>query len=204
MNEAKTHWQNVYTKKSYPETSWYQEKPEISLSFINELELPFTSKIIDIGGGDSNLVDFLMEEGYRDISVLDISAESLKKAEARLGENAEKITWISADVTSFKPTQTYHLWHDRAAFHFLTEDQQIENYVRTLENSVIPGGFVIMATFSKNGPTKCSGRTVKQYDKEDLKNLLEAKFNLLESKNIDHTTPTGAIQNFTFCCFRKK
>ncbi|SKB30763.1 Methyltransferase domain-containing protein [Salegentibacter holothuriorum] len=204
MNEAESHWQNVYTKKSYPETSWFQEKPEISLSIINELELPFTSKIIDIGGGDSNLVDFLMEEGYRDISVLDISAESLKKAEARLGANAEKVTWINADVTSFKPTQTYHLWHDRAAFHFLNEDQQIENYVRTLENSVIPGGFVIMATFSKNGPTKCSGRTVKQYDKEDLENLLEAKFNLLESKNIDHNTPTGAIQNFTFCCFRKK
>ncbi|MBI6119099.1 class I SAM-dependent methyltransferase [Salegentibacter maritimus] len=204
MNEAESHWQNVYTKKSYPETSWYQEKPGTSLSFIQELELPFTSKIVDIGGGDSNLVDFLLKDGYRDISVLDISKASLEKAKNRLGEEAEKVTWINADVTSFKPTKTYHLWHDRAAFHFLTEDQQIENYLQILEKSVIPGGYVIIATFSKNGPEKCSGRTIKQYNDEDLKNLLADNFNLLKSKNIDHTTPTGAVQNFTFCCFRKK
>jgi 2-polyprenyl-3-methyl-5-hydroxy-6-metoxy-1,4-benzoquinol methylase len=204
MKESKSHWEKVYKEKSYQDTSWYQERPEVSLNYIEELELPFTAKIIDIGGGDSNLVDFLLKEGYRDISVLDISKNALEKAENRLGAEAEKVTWITADVSAFEPTQTYHLWHDRAAFHFLIEDQQIENYIRNLENSVIPGGFVILATFSKSGPEKCSGRTIKQYDREDLEKLLENNFNLLECKNISHKTPGGTIQNFTYCCFRKK
>lgn len=204
MKEAKTHWEKVYDKKSYEDASWYQERPETSLKFIKELELPRTSKIIDIGGGDSNLVDFLLKDGYRDISVLDISEKALEKAQKRLAEDAEKINWIVADASEFEITQIYHLWHDRAAFHFLTEAHQIENYIRSLENSVVSGGFVILATFSKNGPEKCSERTIKQYSKENLQELLQHKFELLKCENQDHKTPTGAIQNFTYCCFRKK
>ncbi|TDN87916.1 methyltransferase family protein [Salegentibacter sp. 24] len=204
MKEAKIHWENVYDKKSYEDASWYQEIPETSLRFIKELELPKTSKIIDIGGGDSNLVDYLLKEGFRDISVLDISEKALVKAQKRLAEEAEKINWIIADASEFEATQIYHLWHDRATFHFLTKADQIQNYVRTLENSIVSGGFVILATFSANGPEKCSGRTIKQYSKEDLEKLLRDKFELLRCENIDHKTPGGTIQNFTFCYFRKK
>jgi len=204
MKETRSHWETVYTEKSYKDASWYQEKPGTSLRFIEELELSECSKIIDVGGGDSNLVDYLLKEGYRDISVLDISEKALEKAKKRLKEDAEKVNWIVADASEFEATQVYHLWHDRAAFHFLTEEQQIENYIRTLENSVAPGGFLILATFSKEGPEKCSGRTIKQYSKEDLQQLLQEKFDLLKSENIDHKTPGGAIQNFTFCCFKKK
>tara|TARA_R100001369_G_scaffold44260_1_gene70339 strand:- start:1421 stop:2035 length:615 start_codon:yes stop_codon:yes gene_type:complete len=204
MKETKSHWEEVYDKKSYKDASWYQEKPETSLKFIAELDLPECSKIIDVGGGDSNLVDYLLKEGYRDISVLDISEKALEKAKTRLNDEAEKVNWIVADASEFEAIQVYHLWHDRAAFHFLTEEKQIENYIRTLENSVASGGFVILATFSKEGPEKCSGRTIKQYSKEDLQKLLQDKFALLKCENLDHKTPTGAIQNFTFCCFRKK
>jgi ubiquinone/menaquinone biosynthesis C-methylase UbiE len=204
MKETKSHWEEVYNKKSYKDASWYQERPETSLKFIAELDLPECSKIIDVGGGDSNLVDYLLKEGYRDISVLDISEKALEKAKMRLNNEAEKVNWIVADASEFEATQVYHLWHDRAAFHFLTEEKQIENYIRTLENSVASGGFVILATFSKEGPEKCSGRTIKQYSKDDLQALLQDKFALLKCENLDHTTPTGAIQNFTFCCFRKK
>ncbi|PRX50700.1 class I SAM-dependent methyltransferase [Salegentibacter salegens] len=204
MKETKSHWEEVYHKKSYEDASWYQEKPETSLKFIEELELSECSKIIDVGGGDSNLVDYLLKEEYRDVSVLDISEKALEKSQKRLNEDAEKVNWIVADASEFEVTQVYHLWHDRAAFHFLTEDDQIENYLRTLENAVASGGYVILATFSKNGPEKCSGRTVKQYSKEDLQQLLQEKFDLLKCENIDHKTPSGAIQNFTFCCFKKK
>lgn len=204
MKEAKSHWEEVYDKKSYQDASWYQERPEVSLKIIEELELPKTAKIIDIGGGNSNLAEFLLKQGYRDISVLDISEKALEKARQRLGEASEKINWIVADASDFEVTKVYHLWHDRAAFHFLTEDHQIENYLRTLDNSMASGGFVILATFSKEGPEKCSGRTIKQYSKEDLQELFQQKFELLKHENVDHKTPGGAIQNFTFCCFRKK
>ncbi|PKD16173.1 SAM-dependent methyltransferase [Salegentibacter salinarum] len=204
MKETKSHWEEVYDKKSHQDASWYQETPATSLEFIKELELSECSKIIDVGGGDSNFVDHLLKEGFRDISVLDISERAIEKAKKRLKEDAERVNWIVADASEFEATQVYHLWHDRAAFHFLTESKQIENYIRTLENSVASGGFVILATFSTEGPEKCSGRTIKQYSKKDLQELLKHKFQLLKFKNIDHKTPGGAIQNFTFCCFKKK
>lgn len=204
MNNNKKHWENIYTEKEYEDTSWYQVRPETSLQFIKKAGLPETAKIIDIGGGDSNLVDFLLKEGFRHITVLDISEKALEKAKRRLAEEAGKVNFIVADAADFHPTETYHLWHDRAAFHFLTKDVHIENYIKTLENSLSSGGFVILATFSKNGPKKCSGRVITQYNKEDLETLLQYKFDLLEYKYIDHTTPTGVLQNFTYCFFRKK
>lgn len=204
MTETKLHWENVYDKKASKEVSWYQEKPETSLRLIRELDLPECSKIIDVGGGDSNLVDFLLKEGYRDISVLDISKKALDKTKNRLSDEAEKVNWIVADASNFEVTKVYHLWHDRAAFHFLTQNGQIEAYLRNLENSVASGGFVILATFSKDGPEKCSGRTIKQYSRDELEALLRDRFDLIKCENIDHTTPTGAIQNFIFCIFRKK
>jgi ubiquinone/menaquinone biosynthesis C-methylase UbiE len=203
MKETKSHWEEVYNKKSYKDASWYQERPETSLKFIAELDLPECSKIIDVGGGDSNLVDYLLKEGYRDISVLDISAKALGKAKTRLNNDAEKVNWIVADASEFEATQVYHLWHDRAAFHFLTEEKQIENYIRTLENSVASGGFVILATFSKEGPVKCSGRTIKQYSKEDLQALLQDKFALLKCENLDHKLQPGRFRILHFVVLEK-
>ncbi|HEY9183867.1 MAG TPA: class I SAM-dependent methyltransferase [Salegentibacter sp.] len=201
---SKTHWEKVYKSKKYEEATWYQEKPLTSLEMIAALDLPETAAIIDVGGGDSNLVDYLMEEGYRDISVLDISEKALDHAQERLGERAEQVSWIAADASSFEPEKMYHLWHDRAAFHFLTEKEQVEDYLINLERSVKRGGFVVLATFSEYGPTKCSGREIKQYSKEELSALLEEKFETLECRNVDHITPSGGKQNFTFCSFRKK
>lgn len=201
---SKTHWEKVYESKKYEDATWYQEKPETSLEMIAAMELPETAGIIDIGGGDSNLVDYLMQEGYRDISVLDISEKALDHARDRLGEKAEQVSWIVADAASFEPEKRYHLWHDRAAFHFLTEKEQVEGYISNLERAVKRGGYVVLATFSENGPTKCSGREIRQYSKEQLSNLLEEKFETLECRNVDHITPSGGKQNFTFCSFRKK
>ncbi|SFN76740.1 class I SAM-dependent methyltransferase [Salegentibacter flavus] len=200
----KTHWEKVYESKKYEEATWYQEKPETSLEMIAALDLPETAGIIDIGGGDSNLVDHLLEDGYRDISVLDISEKALGHARDRLGEKAEQVSWIAADAASFEPEKQYYLWHDRAALHFLTEDEQVEGYINNLERSVKRGGFVVLATFSENGPTKCSGREIRQYSKEQLSDLLKEKFETLECRNVDHITPSGGKQNFTFCSFRKK
>lgn len=201
---SKTHWEKVYQTKKYEDATWYQEKPKISLEMIANLDLPETARIIDIGGGDSNLVDYLMEEGYRDISVLDISEKALDHAQDRLGEKAAQVSWIAADAASFEPEKLYHLWHDRAAFHFLTQPHQIEGYIHNLERAVKRGGYVVLATFSQEGPTKCSGREIRQYSIEQLSGLLEEKFETLECRNVDHTTPSGGKQNFTFCSFRKK
>ena len=204
ISASKEHWEKVYESKKYEETTWYQKEPRTSLEMIADLDLPKTARIIDIGGGDSNLVDYLMEEGYRDISVLDISEKALDHARDRLGDKAEQVSWIAANAASFEPEKMYHLWHDRAAFHFLTEKEQVEGYINNLDRAVKRGGYVVLATFSENGPTKCSGREIMQYSKEELSALLENKFEILECRNVDHITPSGGKQNFTFCSFRKK
>ncbi len=200
--EQKTHWETVYSTKLPHEVSWTQEKPETSLNFIHALAKSKSDSIIDIGGGDSLLVDFLLEEGYTNLTVLDISANSLKRAQTRLGENAKFVHWIESDITEFKPNQTYDVWHDRATFHFLTEPVQIEIYKNLVQNSV--EGSMIMATFSENGPLKCSGLEIKQYTAESMSKVFENSFQLHETTHIDHTTPFETTQNFVFCTFRKK
>jgi len=136
MKDSKAHWENIYQTKKFPEVSWYQEKPETSLKIIRSFNLPKSAKIIDVGGGDSYLVDFLLEEGYENISVLDISAKALQKAKKRLGVKGKNINWIAADITEFEPQVHYDLWHDRAAFHFLTEAAKIEKYKEVLKTSL--------------------------------------------------------------------
>lgn len=203
MEEKKSHWENIYQTRKLTEVSWYQPKPEVSLDYIAELNLNKNARIIDVGGGDSFLVDFLLAEGYTDITVLDISEKALERAKERLGDQAKKVTWIVADVSHFSLNNTYDLWHDRAAFHFLTGEDQIKNYLRTLEKSVAIKGTVILGAFSKKGPEKCSGLPIKQYAVEDMKNLFSSRFNRIACENLDHTTPSGAVQNFTFCRFQK-
>lgn len=161
-----------------------------------------TAKIIDVGGGESKLVDFLLEEGYENISVLDISANALEKAKKRLGDKAKKVNWIVADITEFEPTEQYDVWHDRAVFHFLTEDNDIKKYQDLVSKAV--KGKMVIGTFSTNGPLKCSGLEIKQNDEISLTSTFAADFEKIECFTIDHITPFDTIQNFIFCSFNKK
>jgi SAM-dependent methyltransferase len=201
-NTRKDHWENVYETKTPEQVSWTQLKPQTSLNFIYSFGLDKTASIIDIGGGDSNLVDFLLEEGYENITVLDISAKALERAKKRLGNRAEKVKWIVTDITEFEPTTSYDIWHDRAAFHFLTNKEQISKYVAIVNRSV--KGFICIGTFSTNGPLKCSGLEISQYDEHGLSSLFENTFEKLKCITEDHTTPFNTIQNFLFCGFRRK
>lgn len=202
MSETlKNHWETVYTNKKPNEVSWTQEIPKTSLDFIKSFNLPKTASIIDIGGGDSNLVDFLLADGYTDITVLDISAASLERAKMRLGENSSKVTWIVSDITEFKPERKYQVWHDRATFHFLTSTDQIQEYLQIAELAI--DGFLTIGTFSENGPTKCSNLNIKQYSETDLQLVFKEGFSKIKCVNENHRTPFDTIQNFTFCSFKK-
>lgn len=199
---TKEHWETIYKTKQPNEVSWTEQIPSASLEFINKLKIPKTSKIIDIGGGDSKLVDFLLAQGYTDLSVLDISETAIIRAKERLGDKAKNVKWIISDILDFKPTEKYDLWHDRAAFHFQTEEADIDKYLNIIKNAVI--GWSIIGTFSVDGPKKCSGLNIRQYNEAGLKYLLEkSDFKFLESKRIDHITPSGGVQNFIFCSFSK-
>jgi Predicted RNA methylase len=201
-HERKDHWENVYTTKSPAEVSWTQEVPQTSLSLIYSFGLPRTAAIIDIGGGDSKLVDHLLAEGYEDITVLDISAAALDRAKQRLGAGSDKVKWIVADITEFRPERQYDVWHDRAAFHFLTTPVQIQQYIATAMQAV--KGYMAIGTFSENGPKKCSGLDITQYNEEKLQAILAVGFHKMNCITEDHTTPFNTTQNFLFCSFRRK
>lgn len=200
--DRKEHWQTVYQTKSPDEVSWTQEIPQTSLDFIASFGLSKQAKIIDIGGGDSKLVDHLLEQGYENITVLDISAKALEKAKQRLRNNAEKVNWVVSDMMDFNPGTIYDIWHDRAAFHFLTTAEQISKYVEIVQRSVT--GFLSIGTFSDNGPKKCSGLEIKQYNKETLAAVFENGFEKIRCITEDHTTPFDTKQNFVFCGFKKR
>lgn len=199
--EAKTHWEQVYTSKQPMEVSWTQAVPQTSLNFIHSFKLPKTAPIIDIGGGDSKLVDFLLDEGYEHISVLDISETAIARAQARLGARAAKVNWIVSDVTEFRPATTYDVWHDRAAFHFLTAPQQIDRYLSIARQAV--ARYMVVGTFSDKGPAKCSGLEIKQYTEAELQSQLSKGFEKIKCVTEDHVTPFNTTQNFLFCSFKK-
>lgn len=201
--DRKKHWENIYATKELESCSWFQPNPHTSLELIDSVNLSNSAKIIDIGGGDSSLADFLLQRGYSDVTVMDISAAALERAKLKLGERAMKVKWMEGDASDFYPNEKYDLWHDRAAFHFLTEPSEIANYVRTAKNSLVDGGILIVGTFSENGPKKCSGIEIKQYSQEDLSNIFRDGFTRIKCINTDHPTPFGTVQNFTFCVFRK-
>ncbi len=200
----KEHWENIYQTKKLTDVSWYQPVPETSLNFFRKLEVPPTAKVIDIGGGDSFLVDHLLDLGYHNLTVLDISEAAINRAKQRLGEKANKVTWIVEDISNFTSNDQYDVWHDRAAFHFLTDQNDISNYVETAYQSLNPKGILVVGTFSENGPKKCSGIEIRQYSETTLTNTFEKHFDKVDCINIDHPTPFNTIQNFTFCSFRKR
>ncbi|CAN5158097.1 class I SAM-dependent methyltransferase [soil metagenome] len=195
------HWDKVYETKNHDQVSWTQEVPKTSLDFIHSFGLTKTAKIIDIGGGDSKLADYLLEEGFENITVLDISAKALNKAKKRLGDKANKIKWVVTDITEFEPNTIFDVWHDRATFHFLTTHDQVAKYMETARKSV--KGFLTIGTFSENGPEKCSGLSIKQYSEETLTTELKNGFDKLRCITENHKTPFNTTQNFLFCSFKR-
>ena len=201
--DRKKHWENIYKTKDLKDVGWFQPTPDTSLDFIKQFNVPTTAKIIDIGGGDSYLVDHLLNMGYQDISVLDISEAAISRAKQRLSDKATNVKWIVADAANFKPTEKYDFWHDRAAFHFLTNEQEISNYLKAAQENINPSGVLVIGTFSEQGPKKCSGIEIKQYSETTMTNLLKKFFEKIKCITVDHKTPSGTIQNFVFCSFRK-
>jgi len=201
--DRKKHWENIYQTKQLNEVSWFQPTPETSLSFFEQFNIPQEAKIIDVGGGDSFLVDHLLDRGYQNITVLDISESALERAKSRLGERAALVKWIAADAATFMPTESYDFWHDRAAFHFLTNEKEIENYINTVQQSIRPSGILVIGTFSEQGPKKCSGIEIKQYSETSMTERLTPFFEKIECITVEHKTPFDTIQQFVFCSFRK-
>lgn len=206
MEETKSrkeHWENIYNSKELKDVSWYQALPETSLNFFKEFKVAKDAAIIDVGGGDSLLVDHLIQEGYTDISVLDISEKALERAKLRLGEKAKQVKWIVSDASEFKPERKYDFWHDRAAFHFFATEDDIEKYIKIVKENINPEGILILGTFSESGPKKCSGIEIKQYSEETMKQRLLQYFEKVKCFHVEHNTPFNTIQNFIFCSFRK-
>jgi 2-polyprenyl-3-methyl-5-hydroxy-6-metoxy-1,4-benzoquinol methylase len=201
--DIKNHWENIYATKRPDEVSWYQPAPEESINFFNQLLIPKTAPVIDIGGGDSLLVDHLLDMGYTDLTVLDISSKAINRAKKRLGSRAKSVKWIISDITDFKTIRKYDCWHDRAAFHFLNSAEQVEKYIEIANNHITPKGKLILATFSTDGPDKCSGLTVKKYNQKLLVNTLKKWFSKIKCITANHTTPFNTKQSFLFCSFKK-
>ena len=199
----KQHWEKVFSTKQIDEVSWYQQTPQQSLDFVQQLDLPKTAAIIDIGGGDSFLVDHLLQMGYNNITVLDISATAINKAKQRLGNKAGLIKWVVSDILEFKSNVKFDCWHDRAAFHFLTTADEINTYLAIAQQHLNPDGKLIIGTFSTDGPEKCSGLPVKQYNENVLTSTLQKWFKKIRCISTDHITPFKTIQNFLFCSFQK-
>jgi len=198
----KSHWESIYSTKKPEEVSWTEEVPSHSLQVIQLMQLPKTAHIADIGGGDSKLVDYLIGLGYCHLTLIDISAAAIARAQKRLGPAAHKVKWIESNVLDYEPVSPIDLWHDRAAFHFLTQPADVEKYLSILQRFVT--GFVLLSTFSTNGPDKCSGLPVQQYNELNMVNLLHNDFAKIQCNKHIHVTPAGTEQEFLSCFFRKK
>ena len=197
----KNHWETVYETKTKNQVSWTQVIPQTSLDFIDSFDLDKDAEIIDVGGGDSNLVDYLIQDGFKNITVLDISSKAIQRAKSRLGDKAKTVDWVVSDMLDFNPKKTFDVWHDRAAFHFLTNKEDIQKYVNILTQCV--SGFVILGTFSKKGPKKCSGLDITQYGEDELTLEFKNKFQKIQLITEDHKTPFDTKQNFLFGSFKK-
>lgn len=201
---VQSHWDRIFSTKAEDEVSWFQPYPTTSVEFLDLFDLPRTANIIDIGAGDSHFVDILLERGYQNIWVLDISAKAIERMQKRLGDRAKQIHWVVSDVTEFQPSVSFDFWHDRAAFHFLTTEDKIDQYVALAENAIKKNGYLILGTFSEQGPTKCSGLEIKQYSEASMSARFETGFERIKCIQEDHTTPFNTVQNFLFCSFRRK
>jgi len=197
-NSRKEHWNNIYSSKKLEAVSWYQPIPKTSLDFIINAESSKDDPIIDVGGGDSFLIDNLLKEGFNDLTVLDISGVAIERAKLRLGKNANKITWIVSDIRDFKPIREYSVWHDRAVFHFLKEQKDIHNYYQRLLAGLKCNGRLILGTFSENGPERCCALDVKRYSTNQLRDFFSNDFTAKTVLNTIHKTPFNTEQAFSF------
>ncbi|HWJ91522.1 MAG TPA: class I SAM-dependent methyltransferase [Flavisolibacter sp.] len=197
------HWDTIYATKAEDEMSWFQPYPATSMEFVELFQLPLHANIIDIGGGDSRFVDALLQKGYENIFVLDISAVAIERAKERLGPRASKVNWIVSDITVFEPPVSFDFWHDRAAFHFLTTEEKIYRYVAIAERAIKTDGYLILGTFSDKGPKRCSGLEIQQYSEASMSAKFEMAFQRIKCLTEDHRTPFNYIQKFLFCSFRK-
>lgn len=202
--QSKEHWENVYSTKATDSVSWYQEHPEHSLQLIRATGEPLSASIIDVGGGASKLVDELLDAGYSALTVLDLSGAALSAAQKRLGQRANAVKWLEANILEADlPRHAYDIWHDRAVFHFLTTAEERHAYVNLVLQAVKPGGHVIMATFAEDGPTQCSGLPVVRYSPDGLHAEFGEPFRLLRHDQEEHHTPAGKVQHFIYCYCRK-
>lgn len=203
VDDSKKHWEDVWTRKKSNEVSWYQQYPKTSLDLILSTNPSKDIRIIDVGGGDSNIVEKLLELGFRNITVLDISAKALERAKERLGKRAEMVKWIECDIREFDTNDKYDIWYDRALLHFLTSEEDLKNYVKLTRKYVKEGGCMILSTFSTNGPMMCSGLDTKQFSEESMKKLFSNGFEFVKSFEEEHKTPFGVGQIFIYTVFRK-
>lgn len=201
--DPKSHWEKIYARKGTREVSWFQAAPKVSLDLLAEYRVPLDARIIDVGGGDSLLVDHLLDRGFSDLTVLDISAKALEKARSRLGERSASVQWIVDDATRFNAPEPFDVWHDRAVFHFLTSEADVDRYLERLSRLLKPGGLLILGTFSESGPEKCSGIPVHRYSEAEMVARLQKLCDRIKCFTVDHVTPSDAVQNFLFCAFRK-
>ena len=204
MDDTKEHWEDVWTRKKSDQVSWYQQDPTTSIELIQSTNPSKDAQIIDVGGGDSNLVGKLLYLGFKNITILDISANALSRAKERLGRNAELVTWIESDIREFDTNDRYDIWHDRALLHFLTSEEDLKNYAELTRKHVKKGGYLIISTFSTNGPMMCSGLDTKQFSEDSVKKLFSDGFEHITSFEQEHKTPFGSSQIFIYSTFRKK
>lgn len=202
--KKKKHWDEVFTIKNEKEVSWFQTYPKTSMAFVEEFKLPLDANIIDVGGGESHFAEALIDKGYTNVYVLDISEKALERAKIRLGNKASKIKWIVSDIVDFVPPVKFDFWHDRGAFHFLTSEDNIYRYVAIAEDGVKKEGKLVLGTFSENGPLKCSNLDIKQYTETSMSARFEVGFSRIRCFREDHITPSNKIQNFVFCSFERK
>ncbi|SHK62645.1 class I SAM-dependent methyltransferase [Rhodothermus profundi] len=205
MKDRQAHWEHLYATQPPETVGWYRPHLDTSLAFIQALRLPLTARILDVGGGASTLVDDLLARGFEAITVLDLSATALAQAQARLGQQAERVTWIVADITKVSlPAAAYDLWHDRAVFHFLTTPEERARYLKQLRAALRPGGFVILATFAPEAPPRCSGLPVVRYDLDTLVRTVGPGFRLVRHGREHHVTPGGVEQPYLYVCFQRE
>jgi len=201
----KAHWERMYRTLAPTELSWYQDRPRLSFELIQSTGVSKMAEIIDVGAGTSTLLDELLREGYQHLTVVDVAGTALELARQRLGARAAAVTWIEADVTTVElPSHCYDVWHDRAVFHFLTLPEERRRYVGTMGHAVKRKGYVIVATFALDGPTRCSGRDVVRYSSANLAGEFGAEFELVKSDRELHRTPLGVEQAFQYCTFQKR
>jgi 2-polyprenyl-3-methyl-5-hydroxy-6-metoxy-1,4-benzoquinol methylase len=204
MVDRQTHWNDTYGSKAENQVSWFQVKPERSLELIATAAPDHAAPIIDIGGGASRLADTLLALGYSDVTALDIAETGLARTKTRLGTQADKLSWIVADVTQWQPQRTWQVWHDRAVFHFLTEAEAQDAYIAALKRGTTAGSSVIIATFAPSGPERCSGLPVQRYSAATLAKRLGAEFTLYAESDENHATPFGTTQQFQYAAFRRR